>query len=288
LNYLYIYLGNVPDYVQTSINSVLSVDKDAKVYLCSENNPNYKNVDFINLKEMQSALTNDILDLKIYNDTNYDSKINNLWITSLLRIFYLNDFLAFTKLNKIVHFDADVIIYKPFSQIEEVFNQEKLNITKLENDRLIFGYSFVPSEEIMLKICKKIFNFLDQNKKTINFKTNPLNEMQILGNIYREDSSLFNLLPDLPYFDSKEIFDPASYGQYLGGTHDHPIKWYKKKQPTMDHIIGKEIYSKRIKVIFKDDVPLVSYNQKKYKLVNLHVHSKNLNKFTPVEYKKYI
>ena len=287
MNYLYIYLGNVPDYVRTSINSVLSVDKDAKVYLCSESNPNYKNVNFINLKETQSELTNATSELKIYNGTNYDSEINNLWINSLLRIFYLNDFLAFTKLNKIVHFDSDVIIYKPYSQIEEVFNHEKLNITRLDNDRLIFGYSYVPSEKIMLKICRKIFNFLEQNKKTNNFKTNPLNEMQILGNIYREDSDLFNLLPDLPYFDSKEIFDPASYGQYLGGTHDQPYKWFKKKQATIDHIIGKEIYSKRIKVLFKDDVPSILYNQKKYKLVNLHVHSKNLNKFTPSEYKKY-
>ena len=30
-------------------------------------------------------------DLKPYKNTNFDQKINSLWLTSLLRIFYIND-----------------------------------------------------------------------------------------------------------------------------------------------------------------------------------------------------
>tara|TARA_B100000965_G_C19558990_1_gene743586 strand:+ start:94 stop:963 length:870 start_codon:yes stop_codon:yes gene_type:complete len=289
LNYLYIYLGKVPEYVKNSINAVLSVDKDAEVYFCSEYNPGFRNVNFINVKDLQSELTMATADLNIYNETNYDSSQNSLWINSLLRIFYINDFLDFTNLNQLVHFDSDVVIYKPFNEISEVFTNNQLNITKLDNERLIFGYSFIPRHEVILNICKKIFDFLEiNNSKNSNFKINPLNEMQILGNIMQEDSTLFNTLPDLPYFGSQNIFDPASYGQYLGGTHQEPKKWYKKKRPILDHTVGQEIGAKRIEVNFENSIPSVSYNQEKYDLVNLHIHSKNLSKFNPKEYKDYV
>ncbi len=288
MNYLYIYLGKVPEYVKTSINAVLSVDKDAEVYFCSEDNPGFRNINFINIEDIKSELTSAAVDLNIYKETNYDVSHNSLWINSLLRIFYINDFLELTRLNQLVHFDSDVIIYKPFNEISKVFTNNQLNITKLDDERLIFGYSFIPSQEVMLNICKKIFDFLEHNSKNSNFKINPLNEMQILGAIKQENSTLFNTLPDLPYFGTENIFDPASYGQYLGGTHQEPKKWYKKKKPILDHSVGKEINAKRIKVNFENSIPSVSYNQEKYDLVNLHIHSKNLDKFIPKKYKDYI
>ena len=264
----------------------MSVDKDAEVYFCSQNNQGFSNVNFINIEDIKSELTMATVDLNIYKDTNYDAIYNNLWINSLLRIFYINDFLEFTGLNQLVHFDSDVIIYKPFNEISKVFKNDQLNITKLDNERLIFGYSFIQGQEAILNICKKIFTFLENNNS--NFKINPLNEMQILGAIKQEDSTLFNILPDLPYFGTENIFDPASYGQYLGGTHQEPKKWYKKKRAILDHSVGKEISAKRIKVNFESSAPSVSFNQEKYELVNLHIHSKNLSKFIPKKYKDYI
>ena len=54
---------------------------------------------------------------------------------------------------------------------------------------------------------------------------------------------LFKLLPDLPYGNQETVFDPAGYGQYLGGTFNNPKKWYKRKQPILDHSVGQEISS---------------------------------------------
>lgn len=286
MNYLFIYLGKIPEYVKTSINAVLSVDKNAEVYFCSQDNPGFKNINFINIEDIKSELTMATIDLNVYKDTNYDAIHNSLWINSLLRIFYINDFLEFTKLNQIVHFDSDVVIYKPFNEIRKVFKNDQLNITKLDNERLVFGYSFIQGQEVILNICKKIFNFLEENKG--NFKINPLNEMQILGAIKQNNPAMFNILPDLPYFGAENIFDPASYGQYLGGTHLEPKKWYKKKKAILDHSVGKEINAKRIKINFENSLPSVNFNQEKYDLVNLHIHSKNLDNFIPKNYKEYI
>ena len=50
--------------------------------------------------------------------------------------------------------------------------------------------------------------------------------MEILGEVRNNNPNLFNILPDLPNSVNDIIFDPASYGQYLGGTHHKPKKWY--------------------------------------------------------------
>ena len=47
MNYIYIYSGDLPEYALTSINSVLSVDNEANVILCTETKYNFENVNCI-------------------------------------------------------------------------------------------------------------------------------------------------------------------------------------------------------------------------------------------------
>lgn len=289
LNYFFVYIGELPNYVKTSINSVLSVDKNAKIYFCGEKDPEFKNTTFINSSEIRSKLTQELIDLKPYKNTNFDQKINSLWFTSLLRIFYINDFMKFTNINQLVHFDSDVIIYKPFMDISEQLTVDQLNITKLDNRRLIFGYSYIPSYKVINFLCEEILKNFKKNMSLFSsYDLKPLSEMETLSLIHKEFPEKFNLLPDLPYFDSSNIFDPASYGQFLGGTHSDPKKWYTKKKPILDHDVGLEIKARRIKVKIKNSQPIVVFKNKEFKLVNLHIHSKKLDNFIPKEYKNYI
>ena len=46
MNYFYYFTGDLPNYLKISINSLLTVDEDAKIYLCSDNNPKYKNINY--------------------------------------------------------------------------------------------------------------------------------------------------------------------------------------------------------------------------------------------------
>lgn len=290
LNYLYIYFGDIPFYVKTSINSVLSVDKNAKVYLVSDNNPDFKNVTFLHSSEIKSILTRNFIDLNIYNNTSYDFKINKLWIYSLLRVFFISDFLEASNTKNIVHFDSDVMLYIPFEKIEYKFSMDRLNITEMGPDRLVFGYSYIPNKKIIKDTCKEVYNFLtsDEFNQNEDFMQHPLSEMDILAKINKKNNRIFNILPDLPYSTDSMLFDPASYGQYLGGTHQNPRRWYSVKKPTLDHKIGQEISSKRINATFKNKTPSVIYKNKKYNLVNLHVHSKKLQKYRPINFKNYL
>jgi hypothetical protein len=121
----------------------------------------------------------------------------------------------------------------------------------------------------------------------INFG-NPLNEMDILGQVYNTNKNFFNLLPILPYGQEGYVFDPASYGQYFGGSHQQPRKLFSHRLKEQHHIVGREIMAKRIKPVFKKNNPEVIHEGQSCKIINLHIHSKELYKYLPPSYKEYV
>ena len=91
------------------------------------------------------------------------------------------------------------------------------------------------------------------------------------------------------YTESKFLFDPASYGQFLNGTNTNRGNYIlRRRSISIDHTIGKELKSKRVSVKFKDKRPIVYFDNKSYKLINLHIHSKNLFKFVAEEYNTHV
>mgnify|MGYP001253010691 CR=1 FL=1 len=281
MNYLLIYLGESPDYIKYTINSILSVDKNSKVYFCSDKKVKYKNIEYINSKEVLSSLTKKVQELNIYKNTNYE--INPLWASSFLRIFYLYDLAKSLSLNSFVHFDADVLIYKPFEALSNHFDKEKFNITPLNEDELIFGYTYTENLSNYKKIVQATYEFVN-NK---DFEGEGFNEMKILNKIFNQKKDFFNLLPVTPERENT-IFDPASYGQYLGGTDKNPKKLFSKPWAGSHHYVGREILNGNLNVKFKNKSPYVVKNKSRYDLANLHVHSKRLEKYLPNGYKEYI
>ena len=88
----------------------------------------------------------------------------------------------------------------------------------------------------------------------------------------------FKLLPSLPFGEQSQnfgqfnmLFDPASYGQFLGGTNNGHPQGYTEPA----HFIGSQIISKQIEVVF-DKKPFVIYEGKQVPLYNLHLHNKQV------------
>ena len=287
MNYLYIYIGKLPEYIKYSINSVMSVDKDANIYLCTNEKSSYKNCNLINLNEIKSKKIDYLTNNNYFQNTNYEN--NPLWINSLLRILYLEKIAENYNIDSFVHFDSDIIVYESFDKLRPIVNNNLVNITQHTLDQLIFGYSFFPNLEITKLLCKEVDLIIKNIEKHMddNFG-NPLNEMDILGKIFNFNSNIFNTLPILPYENPAYVFDPASYGQYFGGTAQKPRKTFSIRVKEEHHIVGREILSKRIKPKMINNEPYVFHNDEKYKIANLHIHSKQLNKFLPNNYKNYV
>lgn len=289
MSYVLILIDYSPSYIRYVLNSILSVDKDAEIYICSNKKVEYKNTKFINLEDISPKGLQYFKDLNIYHNTPFAA--NPLWMTSALRVFYLSEIVMLLNSKPVIHFDNDVLIYKPFSEIiTDDLDDSKLNITPASLKQFVFGYSVINNNHSLNQICieiNQIANYGQSNNWSFN-NGKPFTEMQFLSNIYNKNQNTLNLLPTLPYH-SKVIFDPANYGQYFDGTHVNPRKRIEIfRNLNLNLNIDVEIRTKRIKPVFKNNSPYVLFNQNKFELVNLHIHSKRFKKFLPKGYKEYV
>ena len=99
--------------------------------------------------------------MNIYMNTNYQN--DKLWITSLLRIFYLESIINSLNINSFVHFDLDVLIYKSFNELKKCFDIKKINITRLTDNEIIFSYSYIPNMNIYNEFCDLLFEKIKYN-----------------------------------------------------------------------------------------------------------------------------
>mgnify|MGYP001180457139 CR=1 FL=1 len=291
MKYLLFNLGKNPDYFKYCINSILSTDKDADIYLCTDQNINSNEINVINFNDFETLVTKKNEINELFKNTSFGK--SPLWSYSILRIFALNEIAKKNNIDSFIHFDNDVLIYKSWEELKNkgMFVENKINITPNDNNTLVFGYSYFSS----IKTIERLVDGFNEILRNYDFNSNiharggHLNEMRILRICQYNDKNLFNELPTLPYFDKKIIFDPSSYGQYLNGTHlKRGNHFLRRRFISTQHIVGREIKSKRIKVKFENNEAKVFFDKNLYQLANLHIHSKNLKKYLPKNYKNYI
>ena len=270
MNYILHYSGPFPIYVNETISQIKNIDNASTIYFCGTQNIGVEN--FNSLNDLEDEKIN------IIKNLNYYSKDNNpLWINALLRIFYIFNLAKKENLDEFVHFDLDVLIYKPFKELKHLFEENKFNITPGNESNIIFGYSYINNLSILENICNEIeiiFNNIDSHEKSFyNHKT--LNEMEILNIVFLKNPNLFNLLKTT-INDSKILFDANSFGQYLGGISN---KRFSKKYLNLSHYSGRHMVLKGYRPKFKNNKPIIIYENEIYELANLHIHSKKLHKF---------
>ena len=205
MNYIIIHTGEIPEYISQTLNSIMTVDKNAQIFFCSDSIKKYKNIENININDIKSPQTQKIESLNFYKETPWHT--NPLWITSLMRIFYLNDLISNLNLKQGVHFDSDVIIYKPYEKIEHLFDQSKFNITPLNKEELIFGYAYIGNQGIFNEIVDNFSNIVT------NEFGNMVNEMKLLKNLHLKSGEHFNLLNILPNYD--QVFSSQYFPERL-------------------------------------------------------------------------
>ena len=140
MNYVLIAINKVPEYLKFSINSILSVDSSAKVFILTDSKTEFKNITQLNIQDVKSSKIEKIKDLNIYNNTIFQD--NPLWETSLLRVFYLEELFKTFMLKSFIHFDNDVILYKSHELTNKYFDDKKINITKPSEKMCIWFFLF--------------------------------------------------------------------------------------------------------------------------------------------------
>tara|TARA_B100002019_G_scaffold285670_1_gene294979 strand:+ start:908 stop:1672 length:765 start_codon:yes stop_codon:yes gene_type:complete len=253
----------------------MRVEKNPNIFFCSENILNIDNVQNISIEKISHEFLNVIKKIDYFKNDK-----NKLWEKSFLRIFYIYIVAKNLKINEFVHFDSDVVLYKPFEELESLFVSNKLNITPVNELFLNFSYSYINNLDVLEEICTDLIEIINNSKKYEEkyYKNKRLNEMIMLNIANINKPQNFNLLDTVPEKNKKILFDPAGYGQYLGGLDK---KILSKRSIDPDHYLGRELLKKGFEIKFKQGRPIVIDEKITFEIANLHVHKKNLKKFMP-------
>jgi hypothetical protein len=269
-------VGNFQEYLLDNINNLLLF--------------NNTNITVITNKEFFDKFTNynvELIDCNELSDNNFNinSQLdkgfrNGFWHYCSLRLFYVYSYIKENNLEHCIHLENDVITYVNFNEIKNNFKENKVYATFDCEKRVIPGIIYIPNY--------KSFEYI-----IINYDFN-INDME---NLAKFDESVILPLPIFPiinnivkynkyYYDFNMIFDAAAIGQYLGG-----IDPQNKKGDTRGFINETCIikYNKyKFEWINIDNlfIPHVIINFNKYRICNLHIHSKNICNFiadNPIE-----
>ena len=295
MNYILYNSNTLPNHLNDCISNIKKVDPNSNVYLISDIKTNYKGVISIVNSDIISDQTQDIVSHNIYKNTNYEK--NPLWESSLIRIFAIRDLASRYSIQDIIHFDNDVLIYAKADEVAKLFAKDKVNITRSNEKSLVFGYSYFHDFKILDKLCNRLYELIMINICDKNWKSKPINEMRLLQMIYGEMPEFFNILNSYPLKNNAYVFDPAIYGQIVGGSHFRPRRFFPKSVYRVGYIDTRRRYLPRggwldlshevadkfladnTKLFFKNRVPFLKNKNGTFKIANLHIHSKELRKY---------
>lgn len=226
--------------------------------------------------------------IQFFSDSNFLKTYSNpLFRTAMERFFYIECL----GLNNVAHFDNDVMVYGDLNIFKQT-NCKGIWITPSNEFNLVCGMMYWDNNHSLRTVITKLMELIQigELKLLIQFASRRIvyqneyfdkfhvTEMTLLKLVQEQTNiiSLLPILPDSPVYNLfGYCFDPSSWGQYLGGTHQgHPAGFYD-----LNHYIGRELQKRTYTAVFQCGRPIIKSGDIEFPLFNLHVHSKQLDLF---------
>jgi len=263
-------VGNFQEYILDNINNLLLFNNNDITVITNKdffyhfNNYSITLIDYTELNDNDFTIKSQL-----------DKKFRNgFWYYCSLRLFYVYSYIKENNLQKCIHLENDVLTYINFDDITLNFKENKIYATFDCDTRVIPGIIFIPNYKAFEPIINKYDFNINDMENLARFNESfilPLPIFPIINNVCIK----FNKL----YFDFNMIFDAAAIGQYLGGIDPNNEPGDTTGFINETCIIKYNKYKFEWIKINNLQIPHIIINSVKYKICNLHIHSKNLKKF---------
>lgn len=288
---VYSYIGKLPEYIIYTIKQSKLFFK-GDIYLITDD------IKSIYLKELYIKIIpyNEVKDEKFENIIEKNKhkflimkelkERELLFIRALERFYLLKNLLKKYELENCFFMEIDNMIYDDPSNWENIFLKDNIWFMLDSKDRISTGVCYFKNYECMESLIQFYNDYIEYNPK----KDKILSEMRANFHYYKEYNNV-HFLPIIWNNDkySKEtylnydkfnnsIFDASSIGIYLCGfdkihTGNKLVLNQKNKYAEIDYT--------KYKFIWEDDelgrkIPYILNDDKKIKINNLHIHSKEL------------
>ena len=235
------------------------------------------------------------------------------WVSTTARFFYIEAFMKLFCLEHVIHIENDIMLYENLDSLP-------LDYTKLymvrdcegTEPRVIPSIVYIPNHLVLNKLTTFMLSILLNSNRVVN-------DMELLGR-YSDDDVMyfpFDFNTELPF-----IMDGAAIGQFLGGIDPRNLNDFNAVSPSQQEFLRINNPSKGFineKSTFKPNtvniftkkmhmdntivpIDLVYASQEKdeqeqdeqdehviklKQIMNLHIHSKQLNQFSSINNLKF-
>lgn len=281
---IYTYISddqNIPEYTKYSLKKAREVNPNSQIdFICKYHQEIFNDYD-INWVPQEPLSSGELLKdfNKICNfnrhgqpNTTYPSS-HDFWHRTAERIFYLQEYASRNKLSQFFHLENDVVMFYPVAHtITDSANKNQISVIRMSQTHTTFAFCHIPNYIELQKLCNFFIELLfhvGEDKMRIYGGYDHISEMSLLNMALR--NKIVGSFPILPDSSHRYIYDPGSYGQYLGGTNNGHAPGFI--DPT--HYIGSYMIqtSKHPKMV--EGLPMIDDQE----IFNLHIHSKNLKDF---------
>ena len=219
----------------------------------------------------------------------------DFWISTATRFFYLENFVHQRGLKDFVHFENDIMVYFAVdSSVEALRRYPNIAITPGSDTQIMTGFAFFRDWRAVRSLNDFMMESLVTSRKVEllkRYRAAFVSEMLLMRAFADERGPEFmGFLPILPHGPHSDrlaefgaVFDPASYGQFVGGVMGVGTPGFVDKE----HYIGREFSAHRdYCVVWRQasvgQVPYLRHGDKTTRINNLHVHSKHLADFSSI------
>lgn len=222
----------------------------------------------------------------------------NFWRYTTERFLYLNDFICQNPREHIFHLEYDNMLYLDLLSVLDVLKKHYhgAGITLDSDERGIGGIIYFRDKGIVELLSKFIIRNLAKNLNDMQLLAlfskayeDAVENLPIIFQDYIDEYGLTNQLNQSVKFPEKyssfvdefcSIFDAAAIGQYLGGV--DPKSGVMVSSGFINETCCFDCSKLKFSWEYDDKgrkIPFVQMNSKKYRINNIHVHSKKLRNF---------
>jgi len=241
-------------------------------------------INMVTIDDIKKVIAEDYIDDKFnsFDIKNYDKNFRDgFWLSTSNRFFLLNTYTTKNKILNFFHIENDNLLFTNLVEVEKLLSGgvHEMSVVVDSEKRCIPSIMFFKSPTILNELCdyilrhqnnndmENIFHFFNTNRdRVLNLPIIPHNYplKNTSNNDYSNQFSIFN-----------SIFDGAAIGQYLGGVDPR-----NDSGNTIGFINETTIFNpSNSEYEWEDGEIFMVYNDNRIKINNLHIHSKNLEKF---------
>jgi hypothetical protein len=215
---------------------------------------------------------------------------SGFWRYTCERFFVLEEYMLRTGLERCLHIESDVLIYVPPAAYDDWLRStygRAVAVCPLTEFEDTASVMYVGSREALSEFNDALLELVELAPERLIAVHGGLmaNEMRMLRLLREQDlaRALPTTIAEGELLQAPYLFDPASYGQWVGGTHAAPGIPYAGAH----HAIGRELVDGRYEVFWDASrrSPFVRLtgvrDGRSWGLANLHIHSKRLIEWTP-------